>query len=133
MCAGAERATGVEDNHGPVGRRLEPRRPDPQPARHDRAVELLPAILPTVLDRLGSRLRKRLADRVDALAADVDGELRRVAVAAFLEAGGRMRDEPRARDLGLGGGDDESDANEPAQRSALFRRLKKPSSPSRER
>jgi hypothetical protein len=96
-------------------------------------VELLPAILPAALDRLDGRLRKGLADLVDALAVDVDGELRRVAVAPLLEAGGRMRDEPRARDLGLGRGDDEGDANEPAQRSALFRRLKKPSSSSRER
>ena len=62
----------------------------------------------------------------------VDRELRHRSCLALLESGVMALDEPRAGDLGLRGGDDENDAEELAQRRALFRRPKKPWSSSRD-
>ena len=134
MRTGAERPAGVDDDGELLRRRRDPGRPDPQPSRVRRVVELLPAVLPAVGNRFRRRLREGVAYRGYAGRVDVDGELGRLAVDALLESRRSVRDEPSSRDLGgLGRRDGEGYADEPAQRSALLSRLKKPPSSSRGR
>jgi hypothetical protein len=59
MCARPESPAGVDDDRRLVGWRRDPGRPDPQPAGSDRAVELLPAVLPAGHDALGRHVRER--------------------------------------------------------------------------
>jgi hypothetical protein len=96
-------------------------------------MELLPAMLPTLGHGLRARLRERAADRGGAGGVRVDGELGFGIELALLEARRRVGYEPGTSDLRLGGRDDEPDPEESAQRSALFRRPKKPPSSSRDR
>jgi len=91
-------------------------------------MELLPTVLPAVGYGLGRRVRERRTELGRAGLVDVDGQLDPRVELALLEPGGRVLDEPRASDLRLGRRDDEGDADEPAQRRALFSRLKKPPS-----
>ena len=67
-----------------------------------------------------------------ARAVGVGGELDGRACLVLLEPGRKALDEPRSGHFGLRARDAERDANEAAQRSALFRRLKNPSSSTRE-
>jgi hypothetical protein len=90
-------------------------------------MELLPAVLPSGLDGLSQRLRERGADLRLARGVRVDGELRRRTLVALLEAGREARDDPRPCDLGRDGRNEDRDATNLAQRSALFNRPKNPS------
>ena len=96
-------------------------------------MELLPAILPARGDGLDSGLGEGSADVGDAGLVGVDRELGVVTDDALFEPLRRVGDEPCASDLRLGALDDEGDPDERAQRSALFRRPKKPPSSSRDR
>lgn len=95
-------------------------------------MELLPAILPPTRHGLTRSLRKGRPDLRLASAAGVDNELDRGARVVLLEPCRKAFDEPGASDLGLVDRDAERDADETGQRNALFRRLKNPSSSSRE-
>jgi len=79
------------------------------------------------------RARRSPAGLGGACLLGVDGELGVLVLRALLESRRHVGDEPRPRDLRLDGRDDEGDPNEGAQRSALFRRPKKPPSSSRDR
>jgi hypothetical protein len=96
-------------------------------------MELLPAVLPSGLDGLGQRLRERGANLCLARGIRVDGELRRRTLVALLEAVREARDGPGPCDLGSdgrNGRNEDRDATNLAQRSALFNRPKNPSPPS---
>ena len=123
----AERATGIDDHHRLVRRRLDPRWSDPQPARPHRPVELLPAILPPGLDRLRRNVRIGPTQLGLARAVRVDRELEPVARRALLEAAREPFEQRRRDDLGLLAGDTDRNAAKLAQRNALLSRLKKPS------
>ena len=132
MGAGPERSPGIDDDRELSGRRRDPRRPDPEPAGADGSVELFPAVFPSARYGLTPRLSEGRPDLSFARAAGVGGELDGRACLVLLEPGRKALEEPRSGDLGLRARDAERDADEAAQRSALFRRLKNPSSSSRE-
>jgi hypothetical protein len=108
---GAERAARIDHDRDRVGRRLLPRRPDPETTNADAVVKGAPAVLPSlghVVHRDDVEAERRLVgiDRVgpvellDALREDVEQE----------------------RELGLAADDDE-----PSQRNALLSLSKSPS------
>ena len=106
---------------------LDPRRTDPDAAGTHRPVELLPAIFPAGRDRLRARAGERAAERDLPGVVRVHGELCPVVAPELLETRGRVLEEQCARDLEVGRVDEDRDALEVAQRSALFSRRKKPS------
>ena len=132
MRAGPERSPGIDDDRELSGRRRDPRRPDPEPAGADGPMELFPAVFPSARYGLTRRLSEGRPDLRFARAVGVGGELDGRACLVLLEPGRKALEEPRSGDLGLRARDAERDADEAAQRSALFRRLKNPSSSSRE-
>jgi hypothetical protein len=73
-------------------------------------MERPPAVLPSGLDGLGERLREDRTDLRLARCVRVDGDLRRRAFLALLEAGREALDDPRARNLRVRGRDDDRDA-----------------------
>ena len=128
MCARSERAAGIDHDHLLAGRRLDPRRPDPEPAGANRAVELLPAVLPAGRDAVGRDVGERAPELGLALLVGEHDELDAVARRTLLEAVREALEQYCCRDLGLGGRDADCDAPKVAQRSALLSRPKKPSS-----
>ena len=128
MCARSERAARIDHDHPLAGRRLDPRRPDPQPAGVDRAVELLPAVLPAGLDAFGRDVGERVSELGLAVLVGEHDELDALARRALLEAVRKALEQHSCRYLGLDGRDADCDAPKAAQRSALLSRPKKPSS-----
>ena len=128
MRACAERAARVDDDGELARRRRLPRRPDPEPAGADRAVEGAPALLPARLDgrsRCTDAAERRARSR-SAPASTVDGELE------SCRSGARRSSNPPARARAAvrgrsrprpAGTRNETGAESVAQRSALFRRL----------
>src|SRR4029450_6827500 len=70
----AERAARVDDHRDAFGRRLLPRRPDPQWPDPDRLVELAPSLLPPRLDERGLDPAELCTEPLLPRAIRVDGE-----------------------------------------------------------
>ena len=130
MRARAERPPGIDDHRDLVGRRWDPRRPDPEATGMNGTMELLPAILPAGLHGLGRHVRERRSDGGLTRVVGEDSELRRTAEVTLLEPVRETVEQPRRRYFHLAVRHPQRDAADPAQRSALFRRRKKPSSSS---
>ena len=95
-------------------------------------MELLPAVFPPARNVLTRSLSEGRPDLRLARAVCVRDELDVRACLVLFEPGRKALHEPRSGDLGFRARDAECDADEAAQRRALFRRLKNPSSSSRE-
>jgi hypothetical protein len=115
---GAERATRIDHHWDRAGRRLLPRRPDPEPADQHAAMEVAPPLLPARLDVLDERVRRRLRVRVG-------DELELRTERTLLETLREALEPLRARLLGARERNPNSDSS---QRNALFSFSKKPSS-----
>lgn len=127
-----ESSPGIDDDRELSGGWRDPRRPDPDPAGADGAMELLPAVFPAARNGLTRRLSEGRPDLRLARTVGVRDELDGRICLMLLEPGRKALEEPRSGDLGFRARDAECDADEAAQRRALFRRLKNPSSSSRE-
>ena len=127
-----ESSPGIDDDRELSGRWRDPRRPDPDPAGADGAMELLPAVFPPARNGLTRRLSEGRPDLRLARTVGVRDELDGRICLMLLEPSRKALEEPRSGDLGFRARDAECDADEAAQRRALFRRLKNPSSSSRE-
>src|SRR6187399_2597825 len=132
MRAGPECSSRIDHDRELSGRRRDPRRPDPDAACADGPMEVLPAVFPSGRDGLTRGLSEGRTDLRLARAIGVRDELDGRACLALFEPSRKALHEPRSGDFGFRVRDAERDAEETAQRSALFRRLKNPSSLSRE-
>src|SRR5207247_11024560 len=106
----------VDPDRRRLGRRVLPRRPDPETADHDAVVELPPRIFPAFCDFCTADV-EALAQSVLALSVGVDRE----AAVDLLDA---LREQiEQVCELELAAGDDDA-----SQRKALLSLSKKPSS-----
>ena len=100
VCAGSERATGVDHDRVAAIRWLFPRWAEPEPARLDGAMECAPGVLPPVTDRLCSHVAEAGEERCSLRLVDVRGELDgTVRQGALLDPGGHELEQLDARDL----------------------------------
>ena len=127
MCARAERATRIDDHYVLVLGRGEPRRADPETARPDGTMELLPAILPAGLDPARRNIDERCAEVRLPHVVREHSKLGRRTERVLLEPGWKALEEPGRRALHLGRRHAYRDAAQAAQRNALLSRWKKPS------
>ena len=125
--AGAERAARVDDDRDRAGRRLLPRRPDPERADPDRPVELAPAILPARLDLLERARRRTPARAAPRRPRRCTRRARRRRRASTLLEALREELEQRARASSASAAATVTETAQ-AQRNALFSLSKNPSS-----
>jgi hypothetical protein len=113
---GAEGAAGVDHDRFHAGRRVFPRRPNPEAADDDTVMECPPGVLPALGDLLRGDL-EAFSQPVLAQRVGIDGE----AAVDLLDA--LWEEIEQLRELGLAAGDDDA-----PQRNALFSLPRKPSS-----
>src|ERR1041385_791449 len=128
MCAGPERATGVDHDDERIGWGCLPRRPDPEPADANRPMEAAPTVLPAGLDVSTFAGAEEVPEALLAGGVRVRGELDPARPLDLLEPLGEELDHRRARLFGTVVPDLDGDAPEAAQRNALFSFSKKLSS-----